>query len=133
MKFFQYSGTCHLNKALKTSAPSISLIVLLLATILILPSFAFAEVEKEYYPSGELKSEVNVINGKLEGLRKVYYENGRLQWEENYKNGKKNGVSREYYNNGEIRFIDTYKNDIKVNRKAYTEEGKLKFNQDYPE
>ncbi|HJN03021.1 MAG TPA: hypothetical protein QF836_08295 [Nitrospinota bacterium] len=32
MKFFQYSGNCHLNKVLKTAAhPSISLVVFLLA------------------------------------------------------------------------------------------------------
>jgi|TARA_B100000959_G_C14951989_1_gene612261 hypothetical protein len=53
MKFFQHSGNCHLNKVLKTSAhPSISLVVLLLVTIFILPSHAFAEVEKEFYHSG---------------------------------------------------------------------------------
>jgi|MDTC01.3.fsa_nt_gb hypothetical protein len=48
MKFFQYSGNCHLNRVLKTSAhPSISLVVLLLVTIIIVPSFASAEVRKE--------------------------------------------------------------------------------------
>jgi hypothetical protein len=56
MKFFQYYSNCHLNKVLKTSAhPSISLVVFLLATIFILPSLTFAEVRKEYYPSGKLK------------------------------------------------------------------------------
>ncbi len=34
---------------------SISLIVLLLAIILIDPSFASAEIKKEYYPTGELQ------------------------------------------------------------------------------
>jgi hypothetical protein len=53
MKLFQHSGNCHLNKVLKTSAhPRISLVVFLLTTIFILPSLAFAEVEKEFYPSG---------------------------------------------------------------------------------
>ena len=52
MKLFQHSGNCHLNKVLKAAHPSISLVVLLLATIFILPSLAFAEVEKEFYPSG---------------------------------------------------------------------------------
>ena len=47
MKLFQHSGNCHLNKVLKTSAyPSISLVVLLLATIFILPSLAFAATEE---------------------------------------------------------------------------------------
>ena len=56
MKLSHYFGNCHLNKVLKTFVcQSISLIVLLLATILIIPSLASAEVRKEYYPSGKLK------------------------------------------------------------------------------
>ena len=82
MKLSHYSGNCHLNKVLKTfSRQSVSSIVLLLATILIISSLASAEVRKEYYPSGKLKSEVNVINGKEEGLLKNYYEKGELSWE----------------------------------------------------
>ena len=110
MKLFQYSGNCHLNKVLKAAAhPSISLVALLLVTILIIPSIASAEVRKEYYPSGELKYEWSVKNGKLVGLTKTYYESGVLRGEHNYKNGKK------------------------INRKAYTPRGKLEFDQDYPQ
>ena len=44
MKLFHYSGNCHLNKVLKTSVrQSISLIVILLATMIIKPSFVSAE------------------------------------------------------------------------------------------
>ena len=110
MKFFQYSGNCHLNKVLKTSAhASISLFGFLLATIFILPSLAFAEVRKEYYLSGKLKAERNYINGKRERISKGYYESG------------------------EYRYIDTYKDGKKINRKAYTASGKLEFDQDCPE
>jgi antitoxin component YwqK of YwqJK toxin-antitoxin module len=35
-----------------------------------------AEVKREYYNSGELRSEVFEINGKKEGEYKTYYENG---------------------------------------------------------
>ena len=100
MKFFQYSGNCHLSKVLKAAHPSISLIVLLLVTILINPSFASAEVRKEYYPSGKLKSEVNVVNGKKEGLEIKYYDSnvsGQLASETNYKNGEWEGVSKDYF------------------------------------
>tara|TARA_B100002003_G_scaffold93311_1_gene87043 strand:- start:305 stop:799 length:495 start_codon:yes stop_codon:yes gene_type:complete len=79
VKLFHYSGNCH-NKVLRASTrPSISLIVLLLATILINPSFASAEIKKECYPSGKLKSEINVVDGKPQGLGKMYYESGKLQ------------------------------------------------------
>ena len=98
MKLFQYSGNCHLNKVLKAAAhPSISLVALLLVTILIIPSIASAEVRKEYYPSGELKYEWSVKNGKLEGIGKEYYENGKLESETNYKNGEWEGVSKDYF------------------------------------
>ena len=90
MKFFQYYSNCHLDKVLKTSAhPSISLVVFLLATIFILPSLTFAEVRKEYYPSGKLEAERNYINGKLEGIAKRYYKNGEYQYVDTYKDGKK--------------------------------------------
>ena len=100
MKFFQYSSNCHLNKVLKTSAhPSISLVVVLLVTILIIPSFASAEVRKGYYPSGELKVERNYKNGKSEGITKLYYESGELSGEMIFKNGK-TMCSKDYNESG---------------------------------
>ena len=99
MKFFQYSGNCHLNKVLKAAHPSISLIVLLLATIFINPSFASAEVRKEYYPSGKLKFERNYKNGKSEGITKLYYESGELSGEMIFKNGK-TMCSKDYNESG---------------------------------
>ena len=113
MKLFHGHGNCYLKKVLKTSArPSISLILFLLATILILPSFASAEVKKEYYPSGKLKSEVNVVDGKVEGLAKMYYENGNLKAEENYINGKYEGISKTYYESGQLKQEGNHKNDM---------------------
>jgi len=159
MKHFQFHSDsrnfCEVQKA--SIHPIISLIVFLFATILINSSFALAEIRKEFYPSGKLRSEGNIVDGKKEGIHKEYYENGQLWiednyengkldglsnnyyesgqlWiEENYKNDKKNGVYREYYKTGGLRFRDIYKNDIKINRKEYTEEGQLKFDQDYPQ
>lgn len=68
----------------------------------------------------------------MEGIANEYYESGQIQAEYNFKNGKLNGISKAYYENGKYQYIDTYKNNIKINRKAYTEEGKLEFDQDYP-
>ena len=135
MKHFQFHSDsrnfCEVQKA--SIHPIISLIVFLFATILINSSFALAEIRKEFYPSGKLRSEGNIVDGKKEGIHKEYYESGQLWIEENYKNDKKNGVYREYYKTGGLRFRDIYKNDIKINRKEYTEEGQLKFDQDYPQ
>jgi antitoxin component YwqK of YwqJK toxin-antitoxin module len=48
-----------------------------------------AEVKRMYYPTGELKSEVFIINGKKNGERKSYHENGQLKTICNYVNDKK--------------------------------------------
>ncbi len=41
------------------------------------------------------------------------------------------GICKTYYESGEIQYIDTYKNGNKLSRKAFNEEGKLKFEQNY--
>jgi antitoxin component YwqK of YwqJK toxin-antitoxin module len=40
-------------------------------------------------------------------------------------------VCKEYYENGDIRYIDNLKNGEKISRKAFDEEGKIKFEQKY--
>lgn len=90
------------------------------------------KMTKGYYENGNLKWESNYKNGKQEGKSKFYYKSGKLWTERNYKNNKREGISKTYYESGGIEYIDTYKNGEKINRKAYDEEGKLKFNQDYP-
>jgi hypothetical protein len=115
MKLFQHSGNCHHDKVLKAAAhPSISLVVFLLAIIFILPSHAFAEVRKEYYPNGKLKFERNYINGKQEGITKVYFESGKLEAERNYKNGKLEGLEKEYYESGELKRSLTLYTNISI-------------------
>ena len=44
-----------------------------------------AEIQKELYPSGKVKSEYNVENGKKNGAYKAYYENGKVEGEWVYK------------------------------------------------
>ncbi len=85
-----------------------------------------------YYKSGELEAEGNYKNDKLEGVFKGYYKSGELKLEANYINDKREGLERMYYESGGYQYIDTYKNGKKINRKAYTKGGKLKFDKDYP-
>jgi hypothetical protein len=132
MKFFQYSGSCHLDKILKAAHPSISLVVLLLVTALILPSFGSAETRKEYYPNGNLKSEMNIVNDKMEGLEKNYTENGQLWLEKNYINGKAEGLAKYYYDNGQLRIEINYKNDKQEGlQKDYFMNGNLQYEANY--
>ena len=137
MKLFHYSGNCHLNKVQRTSAhQSISLIVFLLATILILPSFASAEIKKEYYPSGKLKSEENIINANIEGLFKQYfkryYKNGQLESEANYEDGKEEGLSKGFHKNGKLLYEVNYKNGKREGlEKTYHESGTMSYMGNY--
>jgi antitoxin component YwqK of YwqJK toxin-antitoxin module len=55
---------------------------------------------REFYPTGELKSEGNYINSKQDGVWKFYFENQKIEVEGRYANGKKEGVWHWYYPNG---------------------------------
>ena len=127
------------------------LLITFIVLVLSSPVLSSAEVKKEFYPSGKLKSEQSYINGKLEGTGKGYYESGKLEWEENYKNGKLEGISKGYYEigksqaevnfkngkkhgiltvyseSGEIQYIETYKNGEMINRKVYDGSDKLEI------
>ena len=48
-----------------------------------------AEVKREYYESGKLKSECFEINGKKNGEYKRYHQNGQLNIICSYIDGKK--------------------------------------------
>ena len=54
---------------------------------------------KEYYDTGQLKSEGNYIEGKKDGLWETYYPTitGELMYKGNYKNGEQHGYWEYYY------------------------------------
>jgi|TARA_Y100000294_G_scaffold171258_1_gene184476 hypothetical protein len=81
MKLFHFlSVSCNYSEVQKAyQRPGISLIIFLLVTILMLPSFASAEIKKEYYPSGKLKLQGSYVNGIKEGIHNEYYESGKLK------------------------------------------------------
>lgn len=106
--------------------------VIVLVFLFIRVTSASGEVKKEYYPSGKLKSEVNVIDGKREGIAKAYYKSGKLGQETNYKNDVREGIEREYHENGVLWSEVNYINDKKEgNAKRYYESGKLRSERNY--
>tara|TARA_Y100000589_G_scaffold216729_1_gene204405 strand:+ start:327 stop:557 length:231 start_codon:yes stop_codon:yes gene_type:complete len=58
-------------------------------------TFCFTQTKpyKEYYETGQLKVEGNLVNGKKTGIWKYYHENGQLWYETPYKNGKRDGIT----------------------------------------
>lgn len=69
--------------------------------------------EKEYYPSGELKSIYNLRNGKLDGQFTTFYSNGNIKETHLYGFGKLKDSSVFYYRD--------YKNTIKEKRFYYND------------
>jgi len=57
---------------------------------------------REFYLSGELKSEGHYINSNQDGVWKFYFEKQKVEVEGRYKNGKKEGTWYWYYPNGEV-------------------------------
>ena len=80
-----------------------------------------------WYDNGQLKEEVNIKNGKLNGIGKKWYENGQLSYEAMHINGIANGVSKKYNESGQL-LRQIPKKDGKIDGVAneWYENGQLK-------
>ena len=56
----------------------------------------------EYYSSGQLRHEIEYVDGKLNGLSRGWYESGRYRFEQNHVNGKFHGLLRYWQNSGRL-------------------------------
>lgn len=101
---------------------------------LILPILvSCGKVDREYYPNGNLKSEIELNNkGEINGTKTIYYEDKNVQSIEHYINNVKNGEFISYYSNGNIEIALWYKDGKKDSTlKAYYKDGKLQYTYDY--
>lgn len=96
--------------------------------VLMVVSFLNAEIEKKFYPSGELKSETSYnAEGKRNGIYKVYYKDGKSKEEIGYLNGRIEGMLKAYYESGKIWYEVPYKKGKKEGTvKTYHKNGKVK-------
>jgi len=71
---------------------------------------------KDYYPTGELMTELNYKNGILDGVAKGYYPNGQVRYSATYVNGKENGTRQAWTQEGvlisEMNFKDNIANGV---------------------
>ncbi|WP_163340937.1 toxin-antitoxin system YwqK family antitoxin [Desulfopila sp. IMCC35008] len=104
------------------------------ASILIISIFfcfsAFAtilEVKKEFYDSGELKTETQYIDGIKNGLERNYNKDGSLQRETTFIDGEKSGIDKLYNENGSLLSVTNYKDNKKdgLERDYYIGENKI--------
>ena len=57
----------------------------------------------EYYPSGQLDTEISYVDGKQNGLNRAWYDNGQLKAEFTAIDGKQSGLARGWYENGQLK------------------------------
>lgn len=72
-----------------------------------------------WYENGQLKSEVNFINGKRNGKVLNYYDNGQLKSDLTYKGDKKEGELVTYWKNGKLKRKDIYNNGVFENGNCF--------------
>ncbi len=75
-----------------------------LLIIILYPVLIFSQegLIKEYYPNGNVKSEINFDNNIRQGEAKFYYDNGNIKEILNYDNGKVDGLVKAYNENGNL-------------------------------
>ena len=110
------------------------------------------EILKTYHDNGQIKEEIEAVNGKGHGIYKLYYDNCQLKvairyenghqldgvvdsFDENgflirtveVKNGNKNGLFKEFYPSGLIKKEGEYKDDEIIGKPIeYFEDGSIK-------
>ena len=65
-------------------------------------SQAFTGRAEWFYDNGQLKTYINFVDGKRNGLNEDFYEDGKLAERSSYIDGKRNGLHEEYYQNGRL-------------------------------
>jgi hypothetical protein len=81
----------------------------------------------EYYENGQIKSEHDFKDGKLNGVSVKYYPNGNIESRTDYINDVMHGKSYKFYTNGEIAGVLQYFNGrIIGSNKYYDKKGKLR-------
>ena len=85
-------------------------------------------VERTYYPNGNIRTEAYYKNGKLNGQFRRYYDDGTLWEEANYTDGKLDGRSITYYKNGVVQTIIIYQYGVMLQCWLFNMRGKLLTN-----
>jgi len=88
-------------------------------------------IAHNYYKNGSIHSTIYYKNDKKDGLSTWYYENGKTYRETPFECNKKQGIQKTYYKSGKIMAEIPYKNnEIQPGTKEYLETGTLK--KEYP-
>ena len=90
------------------------------------------DVERSYFPNGNLEYEAEFINEKLDGTSWVWSEDGTLLSVSEYSNGQPHGVWKTFYPNEKLKYETTYFHSRKHGyERYYYENGQLKSEQKF--
>jgi antitoxin component YwqK of YwqJK toxin-antitoxin module len=81
--------------------------------------------QEYHFINDKLKSEINYIDGKKNGLYTEYFIDNSIRIQCNYKNDIKSGDFIEYHPNGKLYKKIFYVNDVEFNKKIYDNNRKL--------
>ena len=82
-----------------------------------------------WYENGQISSEKNYKDNKLDGRWIEWDENGQKKEEENYKDGKRDGKWTSWYSNGQIRSEKNHKDGIEGGKWISWDEDGQKLNE----
>lgn len=85
--------------------------------------------KKEYYPNGQLKSEIVYKYNAVDGEANHWYDNGQLAMVYFMRNGRHYADTTTWYDNGQIRFIDPYNSNGELHgcQVSYYPDGKVQM------
>ena len=90
------------------------------------------DVERSYFPNGNLEYEAEFINEKLDGTSRVWSENGTLLSASEYSNGQPHGVWKIFHPNQKLKYETTYFHSQKHGYEIYYyDNGQLKSEQKF--
>ena len=64
-----------------------------------------------YTVTGSISTQLQLKNGRRNGLSQEWYKNGQIEYETQFKNGRRNGLAQGWYKNGQIESKGQFKND----------------------
>jgi len=68
---------------------------------------------KEYYDNGQVRQEMTVLNGRIDGMVNVWFRTGNLKETRVFKEGRRSGVWVSYNEQGKKTGEASYKDDLK--------------------
>ena len=81
------------------------------------------ETKFEYYPSGKVKIETELVGGKKHGKLIEYYESGLIKSKQEWRDGKLNGTVEDYFESGKLKTIVNFEDSRIVRMTDYFENG----------